>query len=329
MQQNQLLVVANSVESGASRGQLGFHCGDVPTAGQVVDHSAKRFCGAKEYAMLLSSMVVPKPDPGCCTELSSSGQGEEEADYNHQEELILTRLVVDYIHTQLSTTLVSVHLANCNLDDTFAVSFAEHRSWPALQELDLHNNAISDAGSMALTTHLATPHLTTLDLSHNRLTTVAILHLVEQPAPCLRALRHLRLADVQQLLPVRVFQQYARALESNYYCLQELTLGSEILQGQPHSAAAAAPQEWDEMDAMLRYWWQEPSFRAATRRIRLLLRLNYGRAEGWATTGGDPIGKLRWITGLFEANDEVDVVYLVLKEKPSLLGELAEAAAAS
>ena len=165
--------------------------------------------------------------------------------------LIQSNHVVDRMCARFSETLTSVQLECCCLDDTFAVSFARH-SWPSLQRLDLNHNRIGDQGGVALI-YLAAP-LIQLDLSNNRLTSVGLDRIADKlTTGSLRSLRQLYLADVEHLLPVRIFQKFASAVEKHYF-LQELSLGYETLSGPPSNDGAISPEEWDEMDAVLRYW---------------------------------------------------------------------------
>lgn len=213
-------------------------------------------------------------------------------------------------------------LSKCQLGDAFAVQLANLISSEpiALRSLDLSRNEITDRGAEALTDAMKPRHCTLreLDISNNRLTTAGIL-VFANALPEFHHLRVLRLADSEHLLPVSIFQQFCAAAEKNYV-MHTLTLGSEIMDGSASFEHGAAPGK--DVDALLRYWWQEPVYTAATDRIRFLLHLNHAGLTDIFQSGCSSVQSLRSILDNVQPEKQLEACFRILQRKPDVLVSL-------
>jgi len=217
------------------------------------------------------------------------------------------------------SSINSVDLSNCQLDDEIALQIASHiLELPvSLRRLNLSGNKITDVGAAALAKTLAASGLQELDLSSNRFTKVGVLAFCEH-IPSYRHLKVLRLEDNNQLLPVAVYQQFSASIEKNHV-LQTLTLGSETMDGTLDASATSKVAAEKEMDALLRYFWEEPVYTAATNHIRYLLRLNCSGLGAFLQTNRPRSNEFRTILATVERERQVEACYRILQLKPDLL----------
>ena len=237
---------------------------------------------------------------------------------NEAQSKDIQRLLVEIWHQQ-QLTIKSVNLSNCGLDDDLALQFASRIADSSchLETLILSGNKISDVGAAALaaTLNLHHCHLKELDLSNNRLSQAGVLAFCEH-MDSYQHLRALRLRDSEQLLPVSVYQQFAAKMEKNLV-IRTLTMGSEIMDG---SVDAGTNRAEKEMDALLRYFWQEPAYTAITDHIRNLLRLNCSGLGNFLQANGEANTEvLRSILDVVEKKHETDACYRILQLKPDLV----------
>ena len=236
---------------------------------------------------------------------------------NEEQSKDIQRLLVDTWH-QHHHTIISVNFSNCGLDDESALQFASRIADCSchLKSLTLSGNSISDVGASALAKALSSRpcHLRELDLSNNRVSQAGVLAFCEH-IDSYQHLRVLRLMDSEQLLPVSVYQQFAAKLEKNHV-LQILTMGSEIMDGSVDPLTNRAEKE---MDALLRYFWQEPAYTAITDHIRNLLRLNCSGLGIFLQANEANPEVLRSILDVVDKKHEADACYRILQLKPDLV----------
>jgi len=219
--------------------------------------------------------------------------------------------------------LRSVDLSNCQLCDETAIQLANHITMlPAsLQSINLSGNKITDAGAAALAKALTMRNccLRELDLSRNKLSKAGIISFCECVPSFHPHFKVLRLNDGEHLLPVSVYLQFVAAIEMNHG-LETLTLGNEIMDGKTEAAENNAEKE---MDARLKYFWQEPAYTAATKHIRFLLRLNCSGLENLLQSTGANVQRLRSVLDTMGSDSEIEACYRILRLKPDLLTTLA------
>ena len=151
-----------------------------------------------------------------------------------------------------------------------------------------------------------------LDISNNRLTTAGIL-VFANALPAFHHLRVLRFADSEHLLPVSIFQKLCVAAEKSCV-LHTLTLGSEIMDGSTFSDHGAVSGK--DVDALLRYWWQEPVYIAAIDCIRFLLHLNHASLTDIFQSGCSSVHALRNILDNVQPDKQLEACFRILQLKP-------------
>ena len=239
---------------------------------------------------------------------------------NSEQSKDIQRLLVEAWQQQ-QQHIKSVDLSNCGLDDEIALQFASSIAEPisVLESLNLSGNKITDVGAAALAAVLSSRQcrLKELDLSNTLLSRTGILSFCENIGTY-QHLRVLRLRDSEHLLPVSVFQTFAAQMEKNHV-LRTLTMGSESMDGFVDPMTNKAEKE---MDAVLRYFWQEPAYTAATDHIRNLLRLNCSGLEAFLQTSNANSDMLRVMLDTVDVKHEADACYRILQLKPDLVAAL-------
>jgi hypothetical protein len=225
-------------------------------------------------------------------------------------------------------TLQSLKLHNCQFDDACTIYLAKIITSQSntLKELILSRNKMTDCGAETLVNAMKCSHCNVreLDLSHNHLTTHGVL-LFAQNLPLFSRLKVLRLEDSEHLLPVSIYQQFAVTVERNC-ALQLLTLGSEIMDG------TSAPTEYigvdmsgsNDVDSLLRYWWQEPKYTAVTDHLRTLLRLNFAGLSQVIKFANDNsshniVMSIHYLLKSVKKEKQLDACFRILRLKPDIL----------
>jgi Leucine Rich repeat len=234
------------------------------------------------------------------------------------------------IITKYGTVLESLRLQNCQIDDGcikhLALLLASNSN--RLKTLNLSRNQITDSGVQVLLDAMKSQNcvLRELDLSQNCIT-ISGIALFAQSLPTFLHLSILRLSDSEHLLPVSVFQQFAKAIEKSY-TIHTLTLGSETMDGTMTESDGSFFSVDKDIEELLRHWWHEPLYIAVADHIRVLLQLNYSGLGKFIQTfssydtARDVLPIVRLLDGT-KPKHRLGVWFHILRLKPDILLTLA------
>ena len=221
-----------------------------------------------------------------------------------------------------SAQLQSLCLHNCKIDDTCVEALVSMLTSKGnmLKSLNLSKNIITDVGAMRLLDAMKSHHciVEELDLSQNQLTLSGVFSFSESLSTLLH-LKVLRLADSEHLVPLSVYQQFAKAIEKNVV-VHTLTLGSEIMDFTQNEANDNhIVEKKQRIDDALLSFCHEPMFTAVTDHIRMMLQQNYIGIGKLMRNSRIDVAAIRDILDTVKPDRKLDACFRLLRLKPDIL----------